>query len=91
MVAQAQPIFPAHYIFVICETNTGCNASKWKAMNTNDPVPVLEFPDDRKAEFSLEALRANNVTDYAPDVSAWPIRAKFLADRPTPDDWPIFD
>jgi hypothetical protein len=58
-------------------------------MNTNDPVPVLEFPDERKT--SLNTLRADNVTDYVADVAAWPIRAKFLADRPTPDDWPIFD
>jgi len=60
-------------------------------MNTNDPVSVLEFPDARKAKFSLDALLANNMTDDAAEVSAWPIRAKLLADRPTPDDWPIFD
>jgi hypothetical protein len=60
-------------------------------MNTDDPVSVLEFPDDRKAEFRLDAPRADNETNYVADVSAWPIRAKFIADRPTPDDWPIFD
>jgi hypothetical protein len=61
-------------------------------MNANDALLMFEFPYDRKAaEFSLDALQADDVTDHAGEVPTLPIRTRFLADRPTPDDWPVYD
>jgi hypothetical protein len=57
-------------------------------MNATDAL-VFEYPDE--PEFSLAALQSGDMIDPATDVSEQPIRSRFLADRPTPDDWPIYD
>ena len=61
-------------------------------MNANDALLMFEFPNERKvAEFSLDALQPDAITGHAGDVPARPIQVRLLADRPTPDDWPVYD